>query len=211
MAGQKGNNFERDVCRRLSLWWTDGQDDDCFWRNKLRRTNKAYNAQMQEGDIIATKEIAIPFTERFCIECKSGYSLRKKTKAKRVIPPYSIKQHAKTPVKNVPWDLLDLIDGNQKEPVIVKFWQQTITQSTLTKKIPILIFKRDFHTPVICIGEDLLTELNLPEGFDTIVLSLHYDGQVLRFMNLEAFLLIVPPQAFKDMITPYKKAREIRK
>src|SRR5262245_2386383 len=28
----KGSKFERDLCRQLSLWWSDGKRDDVFWR-----------------------------------------------------------------------------------------------------------------------------------------------------------------------------------
>lgn len=199
MAGQKGNNFEREVCRRLSLWWTDGEDDDCFWRNKLRRTNKAYNAQMQEGDIIATKEIAIPFTERFTIECKSGYSHRKKTNSKK---PSTTQM-----VKNVPWDLLDLVDGNRKDPTILKFWYQAEDAGNLTGKTPILIFKRDFHEPTICINNDLAKELTItkasaPMALESLgyTINLHYSEGTLWFFNLEKFLTVFSSIVFKGMM-----------
>ena len=29
----KGSEFEREMCKCLSLWWTDSKRDDVFWRS----------------------------------------------------------------------------------------------------------------------------------------------------------------------------------
>ena len=31
-AKGKGSSYEREICRLLSLWWTEGVSDDYFWR-----------------------------------------------------------------------------------------------------------------------------------------------------------------------------------
>jgi len=190
MAVGKGGKFERDVARELSLWWTKGKSDDCFWRNRLRRTGKAYNAQMQEGDIIAVREVGIPLTEFFCIECKSGYSIKKsptnKTKAKRA--------NVKEKVKNIPWDLLEVVDGNGlvfSSLVISKFWTQTIKAANLVKKMPLLIFKRDFHVPVVVVNHFFMDKFLLKPGWtrqpEIMVFDL-IENDVLYFYRLEIFL-----------------------
>lgn len=28
----KGSVFEREICKALGRWWTDGERDDIFWR-----------------------------------------------------------------------------------------------------------------------------------------------------------------------------------
>jgi hypothetical protein len=194
---QKGNNFEREVSRALSLWWTGGEEDDVFWRNRVRRTGKAYNAQMQEGDLIATKEIGVPFTEFFCVECKSGYSIKrsptKKTKEK--------KKQRKTveKTKNVPWDLLEVIDSDKKKPVILSFWEQVDKAGELTHRMPILIFKRDFHTPVVVVGDCFhdaffsYDDLNLPPVPVHLTLAGCVEDTVLTFYKMDDFLKMLPP------------------
>jgi hypothetical protein len=127
----KGDNFERSVCRALSLWWTEGERDDVFWRNRTRITSDSPGALRQLGDLTATHTVGIPFIEVFNVELKTGYS---KTKAG--------KKH-----KVIPWDLLDLIDGKGK--IFLDFWEQTQTDAILSKRFPMLIFKRDYHNPVV--------------------------------------------------------------
>ena len=86
MATQKGRDFERTVCRKLSLWLTGGLHDDVLWRNPIRSVHGAKKAEMQLGDIRATDSCAIPFMDKYLIECKNGYSIKtshsKKMKAR---------------------------------------------------------------------------------------------------------------------------------
>jgi hypothetical protein len=76
----KGSSFEREICKLLSSWWSDGQRDDIFWRTSgsgARATvrqkigKKTYG---QEGDIQAVDPIGSPLTKLFTIELKRGYS-----------------------------------------------------------------------------------------------------------------------------------------
>ncbi len=191
MGQHKGATFEREICRELSLWWTKGEMDDVFWRNRTRITGKAYNAQMQEGDIVAVKSIGTIVSDTLCIECKTGYSLKKpvikKTKSQRV----GIKER----VKNIPWDLLDMLDGQMyklENATIIKFWEQTKKAAELAEKIPVLIFKRDFHVPVIVVNDDFLAlfplEINEKiKAFDIL-------GDNLSFYRLETFLAALNPE-----------------
>lgn len=76
----KGSCFERDICRQLSLWWTDGKRDDVFWRtagsgaratNRFRRGNRSTYGQC--GDVTATDPIGEALLKFFTIEIKKGY------------------------------------------------------------------------------------------------------------------------------------------
>lgn len=73
----KGSNFERTICKQLSLWVTKAELMDCFWRSsmsggratvKLKRTGKRDRAQ--SGDIVAITPEGAPLVEIFTIECK---------------------------------------------------------------------------------------------------------------------------------------------
>ena len=97
------------------------------------------------GDIIAEDPSGAPLVGFFNIELKAGYSKTKKGKR----------------VKNVPWDILDIIDyidsKNRKSDAlsqVEKFWEQTERDAKLTFRRPLLVFKRDFHVPCVCIHKN---------------------------------------------------------
>ena len=60
----KGPSFEREVCEKLSLWWTDGKRDDVFMRTSgsggkaTARRKKGKDTPFQGGDIIG-REISL--------------------------------------------------------------------------------------------------------------------------------------------------------
>jgi len=76
----KGSSFEREVCKTLSLWWTDGRRDDVFWRTAgsgaraTTRRSKGKKTHGQSSDICATDPIGEPLTDLLTIECKRGYN-----------------------------------------------------------------------------------------------------------------------------------------
>ena len=79
----KGAEFERQVCKRLSMWISRGKRDDLFWRSAMsggRATiGKAAGADRgaQVGDISAISDggkytdVAARFISFFVVECKS--------------------------------------------------------------------------------------------------------------------------------------------
>lgn len=79
-GSHKGSNFEREVCKKLSLWWSGNERDDIFWRTsgsgarattRSKRRKKTYG---QYGDIAADDPIGEPLTKLMTIEVKRGYS-----------------------------------------------------------------------------------------------------------------------------------------
>ena len=80
MKSAKGGAYEREICKLLSKWWTDGVRDDVFWRSAssggraTRRTAKGKDTYGQYGDIQAVDPIGLPLTQLCTIEVKRGYS-----------------------------------------------------------------------------------------------------------------------------------------
>ncbi len=78
---QKGAQFERDVCKALSLWISGGEHEDVFWRSAMsggRATiarQKRRDASSAAGDISAVRPIGAVLTNRFLIECKFYHDL----------------------------------------------------------------------------------------------------------------------------------------
>lgn len=75
----KGSQFERDLCRQLSLWWTNGSRDDVFWRSAQSGGRATFRAKKGKqtfgsyGDIAATDPIGRPLLDLMTIEAKKGY------------------------------------------------------------------------------------------------------------------------------------------
>ena len=186
----KGQDFERQVCRTLSLWWTDGEDADVFWRNRVRSTKQSPDAKHQLGDVTALKAVGAPLVERFSIEIKTGYSKTKKGMRTR----------------NIPWDLLDLLDGKKDgKKTLLEFWAQCTKDAELSCKRPMLIFKRDFHEPVICLENSIVSTIQAWSGpLDSA--SLSYRGEegpapdiFLMLYRLEDFLNEVTPDVIRRL------------
>ncbi len=76
----KGSDYERELCVRLSLWWTRDKRDDIFWRSAASgarakvRGRQGRDTAGQHGDIAATDAIGAPLTDLLTIEIKRGYS-----------------------------------------------------------------------------------------------------------------------------------------
>lgn len=76
----KGGGMERAFAKQLSLWWSDGQHDDWFWRTAGsggRATNRAKQAKSTvnaAGDIGAMCGEAQRLLNVVTIECKRGYN-----------------------------------------------------------------------------------------------------------------------------------------
>ena len=77
----KGAEFERQVCKSLSLWISGEERDDLFWRTAMsggratigRKAGKMRSAQ--SGDISAIHPLGAPLVAQFIVECKFYASL----------------------------------------------------------------------------------------------------------------------------------------
>lgn len=76
----KGSPFERDIARKLSLWWSQNQSDDWFWRTAGsggRATNRAKQGKATAnggGDICAQTKEAQELLNLVTFELKRGYN-----------------------------------------------------------------------------------------------------------------------------------------
>ena len=79
-SSSKGSSYERELCKRLSLWWTGGKRDDVFWRSSGSgarakvRGRAGRDTAGQHGDMAATDPIGKPLIDLFTVEMKRGYS-----------------------------------------------------------------------------------------------------------------------------------------
>lgn len=186
----KGEGFEREVSRMLSLWWTQDMDhprDDIFWRNRLRRTTKTPNTEAQLGDIKADDPIGAPLTELFNIELKTGYSANKS--------------------KHIPWDILDGIDYTERkqrkeeyQSKLMVFWTQCLRDSQISGRIPWLIFKRDYHVPVSVIKRSTFNNIEKWQGnYNAPNIIYKTNDNDLSLFRLEKFLDWLQPQTIRQL------------
>lgn len=119
---QKGAAFERWVCKRLSLWASNGEATDLFWRSAMSggratiaaQRGKAKSAAAHAGDITATSARGHFLTDLFLIECKFYSKL----------------------------DLLPFLLGHDKGKLYA-FWYKAKIQSGEIDKQPLLIAKQN--------------------------------------------------------------------
>lgn len=77
---QKGADYERQICGRLSMWVSAGKRRDCFWRSAMSGGRSTRAADLnparpgkyarQAGDITATAPEGHALTDRYFIEVK---------------------------------------------------------------------------------------------------------------------------------------------
>lgn len=147
----KGGNYERQVCKELSLWWSDNRTDDCFWRSSQsggRSTVRARKGKKTEGhdsDIVATSKRGRRFMRHFAVEIKCGYNNA---------PNASLSDTLTSPTNRKGWTLSDWI-------------RQTIrAQKRADVSHWILIHKPDFREPIVYMNYDVMYLFRKCMGYD---------------------------------------------
>lgn len=80
MSSTGGPEFEREMCKLLSSWWTNGLRDDIFWRSQssggraTTRRKRGRSTKGHEGDVCASDPLGQPLIKLFAIELKKGYA-----------------------------------------------------------------------------------------------------------------------------------------
>lgn len=188
----KGDDFERECCRYLSRWWSDGERDDIFWRNRRRITSQVKSAERQLGDIKAERPEGIPLTDFYNIEIKIGYAKNKTGK--------------KFKISN--WDVLDLIDSTKLKgrKIFWDFWEQVVTDSEISKRTPMLIFCRDYHVPVIAMySSDLIKLLDLQGAYSFDFISLSFKKYpTIKLMRRDDFFTWLSPRTVRVLFNQLK-------
>ena len=186
----KGSNFEREICKLLSLWWTNDKRDDIFWRTSgsgARATTRSKTKQKtfgQYGDVQATDPIGQPLIDLCTIEIKRGYS------------------------KSTFADLIEESQtANAKPCAYAKFIEQARQDCNRAGSFSwLLIIKRDRRKPIIIIPSILHTkikiidysiDIKLPTQARIKVKNLRRTG--IYIYPLEDFLSYMKPKVMKQI------------
>ena len=122
---QKGGNFEREICRKLSLWLSANKRDDLFWRSSLSggRATVAFKKGKQNltqcGDISSIHPDGNVLTDPYLISCKFYSDLK----------------------------IEGAVLGNKGG--ISQFWEECVMEAKRYNKKPILIAKQNNTKPFI--------------------------------------------------------------
>jgi len=170
----KGANFERKICKVLSLWWSDYERDDIFWRTSqsggraTERRKKGKRTAGSYGDMTAIHESGKSFERTFLVELKKGYD------------------------KDV--GALLLIDSNQKEPALLKWWiKNEKIRLENNRQYGLLIFQRNRRHPCIMMDEILFGQL---EQYAHIYVKSNLIQ--IDFVSINSTLIIIPLYDFLE-------------
>lgn len=182
---KKGSNFERQICRQLSLWWSGGIRDDVFWRTSQSGGRATQRAKFGKdtygsyGDVAAVDPVGTPLLKVFTIELKRGRS------------------------HGSPWELLDAKPTSKERPFERAINQAVLSAIRAGSKYWMLICRRDHKVAMVYTDADVLKEEGISDAFRRTGV-LRFDVEVnqprggpvrVRFVGttLESFLNRVQP------------------
>lgn len=134
----KGQEFERNLCKQFSLWWTEGNRKDIFWRTSgsgaraRTRTDKGDNVHKGYGDMMAEDSIGQPLLDKCTFEFKHGYN---------------------------DFSFLDCIASNQNCPRLVSFLHEVEKDAKDANNYPILVVRKNHRNIVIGIPYPLFCDM----------------------------------------------------
>ena len=167
----KGGNFERKICKLLSLWYSENERDDIFYRSAssgamaTQRFKKGKTTVGQGGDITSADSDGIKFIEKVSIELK----------------------HYKT-------FSLDFLLFN-KPSVVRDWWGQCSNDASRSNKYPILIIKKNGLPEIIIFNCKMKNLLNDYVG--KIFTQSFMMGTDLLFATTLSNFLLISPEAVK--------------
>jgi len=170
----KGGSFELEVGRDLSLLWSGGKRPDLCRRTEMsggrltarsKKSNKL--TKFQGGDLTFSDPSIKPFFEVFSVECKTGYTSNGKQK---------------------PWDALDFLDSRQKKPQLVQFWEQAVGDADKSKRIPLLVFRRNNRKAVVVMRKETYGRFSGYYGDVLPSISLVFDSEKLVLIRWADFI-----------------------
>lgn len=131
----KGSSFEREMAKKLSLWWSSGERDDVFWRSQSSgarhtiRRKAGKDTHGQVGDLTATHPSGESLISNVIIELKRGYN------------------------RSVIHDFLDGEPGKSHE---IRQWVEKVDEQSKAKHGGrwMIIHRRDRREPLVYISEE---------------------------------------------------------
>ena len=131
----KGSSFERLISKKISLWYSNGEKDDLFYRTSNSggrftvRINKGKETSGQHGDVCSYSSESELFSKNILIECK----------------------HYKDADL---WSLFTESKGDN----IFNWWKEAVKESVDSKTEPMLVVRQN-NRPILLLTSTRLTKL----------------------------------------------------
>ena len=128
----KGSNFERVICKKLSLWVSNNKRDDIFWRTHSSggrytiRQKIGLETYNQAGDITNIHPDGDFLLDKFIFELKSYKKI----------------------------NIWDFFKTESKNSLIKDWWIKLLQECDNNNKIPLLIVKEDYK-PILFLTSSL--------------------------------------------------------
>ena len=187
VKSSKGSSFEREVCKELSLWWTNQEADDIFWRSHTsgaratQRKKKGKTTYGQDGDVTATHPCGQPLLDFFSIEIKRGYA------------------------KHTIHDCLDKAKTMKQQPFADFIEQAWLGHDNAQSRYWLLIHKRDRRMAMAYFPKDAFADLYKNSKSKTYVKTearFHMSQFPLSFGEKFDYIVAIPFKIFLDIFNP---------
>lgn len=184
----KGFDFERQLCVRMSEWASYGVRDDVFWRTAgsggraTTRLNMGRTLEGQYGDIGATHPDYKVFTDSFVWELKRGYN------------------------KANAHDLFDATTTKERENnELMKFFRKTITTATRAGAVGwCVVARRDRRRSLFWFDGDFFSQL-VETGRGALPINAELRlmvGSISVVAITEDDFFEIDPNVFRNTIAP---------
>ncbi len=170
----KGSEFEREICKYLSVWINGIEKPYIFWRSPSSGALATIAESMDaSGDIIALRPEGKFLTDRFSLELKNGY------------PDADFEKHFK----------------DTKNNTIEDFWKQCTRDARKVKKWSMLIFKKKGCQTII--GIESLISLLYFKDINLKSITLTFDKKdnlpSIIFYDFKQFFNTVTPKMIENI------------
>lgn len=201
-TGAKGGEWERELSKLLSLWWTHGERDDTIWRTHgsgsraTTRSKKGLGTLGAAGDFMATDPITEPLFAYWLAEAKRGYKLAGDNSAAINLLYWLDKQPA------------------HNDPLLYKWWLKADREREIHQRHEaVIIFRRTAKMPVIMMRAEHFGDMHHYNGpFPGVSVDIRYPGHhnlwskplpCFTFILLQTFFHWCPPETIKLLLEKY--------
>jgi hypothetical protein len=187
----KGTDWERELSKHWSLWWTHGEREDVIWRTHgsgsraTARSKRGKGTRGGAGDLMATDPVADPLFSFFLMEAKRGYA----------------KSRPSDSINILYW--LDKLPAH-KPPLLYEWWMKAEQERMVHQRCEsIIIFQRTNKIPVIMLQASLFADIYKYDGqwnYDDPVIEISYRGRRFIFIQFFRFLTWCTPESIMGML-----------
>lgn len=197
----KGNKFESDIAKQLSLWISNNERDDLLFKTSgsgSRATHRMKNNQCTAnscGDLGYLDAVAEPYMKDYLFELKSGYTQKSKIVKDKKSGKLVIRKTGRH------FSLADLLDGWSRgaKPLLVEWLDKAKKEAEQhDKKNFVIIYSRDYKDSCIVFQKDNFKEIEKNNYYS---FNMH-DGKI-AWIDFELYsIVVVRLQDFLDWCKP---------